>query len=336
MSTRPQARVSTRPARLMAILPIAIAALALTGCGDKGKSEGKASQAAVRVNKDEITVHQINQILERQQGVKPEQTDTVSRQILEGLIDQQLAVEKAEEQKIDRDPQVVQMLDAMRRNVLARAYLERAAASGAGTPSPEEIRKYFDGKPALFSDRRVYALQEFTVLGTPEATEPVIAKLKTTKTANEFIEAIKASGVKFSANQVTQAAENLPLGLIDQLVKVKDGEALFITAKDGFKALLVVASKSQPVSFEQAKPAIEQFLTAERRREFTQREVKNLRTAAKIEYIGKFAEKPASGAAAAASAAADSVAAPIAAAASEAASAAMDAGALTKGLSGLK
>jgi len=336
MSTRPQARVSTRPARLMAILPIAIAALALTGCGDKGKSDGKASQAAVRVNKDEITVHQINQLLERQQGLKPEQTDAASRQILEGLIDQQLAVEKAEEQKIDRDPQVVQMLDAMRRNVLARAYLERAAATGAGTPSGDEVRKYFDSKPALFSNRRVYALQEFTVMGTPEETTPLINKLKVTKSANEFIEVMKSSGAKFNATQTTQAAENLPLGLIDQLVKVNDGEAMFITAKDGFKALLVVASKSQPVTFDQAKPAIEQFLTADRRREFTQREIKNLRAAAKIEYIGKFAEKPASAAAAASGAASASAAAAPLVPASEAASTAMDADALSKGLSGLK
>jgi EpsD family peptidyl-prolyl cis-trans isomerase len=323
----------------MAILPIAIAALALTGCGDKDKSEAKASQAAVRVNDDEITVHQINQILERQQGLKPEQTDAASRQILEGLIDQQLAVSKAEEQKIDRDPQVVQMLDAMRRNVLARAYLERAAATGAGTPSSDEIRKYFDSKPALFTDRRVYALQEYTVMGTPEQTGGLLEKLKASTSAESFVEIMKNSGMKFNATQTTQAAENLPLGLIDQLSKVKDGEAMFITAKDGFKALLVVASKAQPVNFEQAKPAIEQFLTAERRRDFTQREVKSLRTAAKIEYIGKFAEKPASGAAAASAASAPSATAPLvpaADAASDAASAALDAGALSKGLSGLK
>ncbi|NHN20564.1 hypothetical protein, partial [Bacillus amyloliquefaciens] len=76
----------------------------------------------------------------------------------------------------------------------------------------------------------------------------------------------------------------------------------------GFKAVLVVASKSQPVSFDQAKPAIEQYLTVERRRDFAQKELKNLRAAAKIEYIGKFAEKAASGPAA--SSAPENVAAP--------------------------
>lgn len=334
MQTRLQAVARQRSIRLMALLPVVVAATLAAGCGDKSKHEKGASQAAVRVNGDEITVHQINQLLERQPGLKPEQAEAASHQALEGLIDQQLAVGKAEEQKLDRDPQIVALLDSTRRSILARAYLEKAAASGAGTPAPEDVRKYFDSKPALFSQRKVYALQEFTVPATADQTKATIEKLKTTKTPQEFVEVLKASGLKFNATQTTQAAEGLPLGIVDQLAKVNDGEALYVTAKDGFKAVLVVASKSQPVNFEQAKPAIEQYLTVERRREFAQKELKNLRAAAKIEYIGKFAEKAAS---APASAPESIATAPTAASApADTASAGLDANALNKGLSGLK
>lgn len=340
MQTRSNTLARQRSLRLAALLPVVAAVALLAGCGDKAKSEGKASQAAARVNGDEITVHQINQVLERQPGLKPEQTDAASRQVLESLIDQQLAVAKAEEQKLDRDPQVVQLLDATRRSILARVYLEKAAAAGAGTPTPEELRKYYDTKPALFSQRKVYALQEFTVLAPADVTGPLMDKLKATKTATDFVETMKNSGVKFTANQVTQAAEGLPMNLLEPLSRVGDGEALYITGADGFKAVLVVASKSQPVAFEQAKPAIEQFLTAERRREFAQKEIKSLRAAAKLEYIGKFAEKAASGAAAASApavaASATPAVVPAPAAASGPASTGLDTDALNKGLSGLK
>nr|WP_315197837.1 EpsD family peptidyl-prolyl cis-trans isomerase [uncultured Aquabacterium sp.] len=336
MHNRLQASAQPRAIRMMALLPVVIAAALAAGCGEKSdKPEAKASQSAVRVNDSEITVHQINQILERQQGLRPEQADGASRQILEGLIDQQLAVAKAEEQKLDRDPQVMQLLEATRRNILARSYLEKASVAGAGTPTPEDVRKYFDTKPALFAQRKVYALQEFTVPGTPEQTKAVIEVLKKARTPAEYAETIKAAGLKFNTQQVTQAAESLPLAIVDQLLKVGNGESLFITAKDGFKAILVVASKEQPVTFEQAKPAIEQFLTVERRREFAQKEMKNLRAAAKIEYIGKFAEKPASGVAEAASSVASAPS--LTASAADAASApALDPAALSKGLSGLK
>ncbi|MBH1986158.1 MAG: EpsD family peptidyl-prolyl cis-trans isomerase [Burkholderiales bacterium] len=335
MHNRLHASAQPRAIRMMALLPVVIAAALAAGCGEKSdKPEAKASQSAVRVNDSEITVHQINQILERQQGLRPEQADAASRQILEGLIDQQLAVAKAEEQKLDRDPQVMQLLESTRRNILARSYLEKASVAGAGTPTPEDLRKYFDTKPALFAQRKVYALQEFTVPGTPEQTKEVIELLKNKRTPAEYAEVIKAAGLKFNTQQVTQAAESLPLAIVDQLLKVNDGQSLFITAKDGFKAILIVASKEQPVTFEQAKPAIEQFLTVERRREFAQKEMKNLRAAAKIEYIGKFAEKPASGAAAASSVAS---APSLTASAADAASApALDPAALSKGLSGLK
>src|SRR5690606_30285104 len=205
MSTRLHAFARQRSVRLMTLLPIVVAATLAAGCGDKSKPEAKASQAAARVNDDEITVHQINQLLERQQGLKPEQMDAASRQALEGLIDQQLAVAKAEEQKLDRDPQVVQLLDSMRRNLLARTYLEKTAAAGAGTPTAEEVRKYYDEKPALFAERKVYALQEFTVPASREQAAATIEKLKTVHTPAEYAEVLKAANLKFNTNQVTQA-----------------------------------------------------------------------------------------------------------------------------------
>ncbi|TXI98709.1 MAG: peptidyl-prolyl cis-trans isomerase, EpsD family [Aquabacterium sp.] len=335
MTHRLQAIARQRTIRSMALLPVVVAAALVAGCGDKSPSgEGKATQAAARVDGREITVHQINQVLERQQGLKPEQAEAASHQVLESLIDQQLAVAKAEEQKLDRDPQVVQMLEATRRSILARTYLEKAAASGAGTPTTEEIRKYYDEKPALFSQRKVYALQEFTVPGTKEQSQALMEQLKATRGPAQFVDVLKASGSKFNANQITQAAEGLPLGIIDPLSKVSDGEALYITGNDGFKALLVVASRSQPVSFEQAKPAIEQYLTAERRREFALKEMKGLREAAKIEYLGKFVNKP--------EAAPASAPAPTTMPASEpgaaelSASSSLTPAAMNKGLSGLR
>jgi hypothetical protein len=96
------------------------------------------------------------------------------------------------------------------------------------------------------------------------------------------------------------------------------------------------------VTLEQAKPAIEQFLLNERRRELIAKELKDMRAAARIEYLGKFAEGAASAAAAAASAAEAQDAEPEPAPApavvptpAPAASGALDDSAISKGL-GLK
>mgnify|MGYP003703480399 CR=1 FL=1 len=313
-----------------AIVPIVLAAVLAAGCNKDDKAGGKASQAAARVNGEEITVHQINLVLERQPNLRPEQAQAASHQILEGLIDQELAVQKATEQKLDRDPQVVQMLDAARRSILARAYLERAAQSAVGAPSADDVKKYYADHPALFSNRRIYMLQDFTIQGEKAQIDDLMPKLQATKTPAAFAEVLKASGLKFSVNQATQPAESLPLNLVDKFNGIQDGEGLYQPLNGGLKVILVAASKSQPIAEDQAKPLIERFLTESRRQEFIQKESKSLRDAAKVEYIGKFAEKPADAASAtpAASAAAPSP--------STAGGNNIDPAALSKGLSGLK
>ena len=112
------------------LIALTAALVLLTGCGDK--KEKSASQTAVKVNKSEITVHQINFVLQQQRGLKPEQTDAASKQILERLIDQELALQKADDLKVDRDPRVVQQLEAAKRDIIARAYLDKV---GEAAPS---------------------------------------------------------------------------------------------------------------------------------------------------------------------------------------------------------
>jgi hypothetical protein len=85
---------------------------------------------------------------------------------------------------------------------------------------------------------------------------------------------------------------------------MKDGQAALVPSPGGVQVIVLAGSRSQPVSEEQARPAIEQFLLNERKRKLIDDDVKALRTAAKIEYVGKFAEKAASAPAGAASAAA--------------------------------
>jgi hypothetical protein len=122
-------------------LPLAAAAalaatLALIGCGGQDKA---ATQTAAKVNKEEITVHQINFVLQQQRNLRPEQAEAASKQILERLIDQELAVQKADDQKLDRDPRVVQQVEAAR----ARSWpapTSKRSAKPPPSPRPKKSR----------------------------------------------------------------------------------------------------------------------------------------------------------------------------------------------------
>ena len=293
-------------ARRWLALGAALAAVALVGCGEK--KDKAASQTAAKVNKDEITVHQINFVLQQQRNLKPEQTEAASKQILERLVDQQLALQKADDLKLDRDPRVVQQLEAARREVLARAYVERVGEA-APKPTPEEIKKYYAEKPALFSDRRIYSIQEIAIEAKPEQQAELRDKLAASKNINEFVEFLKAKEYRFNGNQAVRAAEQLPLNSLESFSKMKDGQAAIVPAANGVQVIVLAGSRSQPVNEEQARPAIEQFLLNDRKRKLIEDDMKAARAAAKIEYVGKFAQA-ASGAAATPAAASAPVASP--------------------------
>jgi len=260
----------------------------LAGCGDK-KKEKPATQTAAKVNKEEITVHQINFVLQQQRGLAPEQAASASKQALERLIDQELALQKALDQKIDRDPRVAQQLDAARREIIARAYVEKIS-SGASKPSPAEVKAYYDTHLPLFKERRLYSLQELSIEAKPDQIATLRAKLESAKSVPEFVEYLKANDIKFGANQAVRAAEQLPLASLDRIAVLKDGQSVFSQTPTGATILILAGSRSQPVDEIKATPAIEQFLLNDRKRKVVEEDLRALRTAAKIEYVGDYAK----------------------------------------------
>ncbi len=260
----------------------------LTGCGGGDKKDKAASQTAAKVNKEEITVHQINNVLQQQRGLKPEMAASASVQVLERLIDQELAIQKAQEQKIDRDPRVVQQIETARREIIARAYIDKVG-SGAPKPTPAEIKAYYDSKPALFSERKIYSFQELSIDADADQTKTLREALAAAKDVNAFVGYLKANNYKFGGNQSSRAAEQLPLSSLDEIAQMKNGQALFSVTSKGVQVTVLAGTKDQPVDEVRAQPAIEQFLLNERKRKLVEDDLKALRKASKIEYVGDYA-----------------------------------------------
>ncbi|MBV8211244.1 MAG: EpsD family peptidyl-prolyl cis-trans isomerase [Burkholderiaceae bacterium] len=280
---------------------------ALTACGHGGG----ASQVAVKVNKDEITVLQVNQQLAHlAAGLPQDQRDEGARRAIAGLIDQQLLVEQAIEHKLDRDPEVVSALEAARHLVLAQAYVQRVLGAQA-KPTEQEVEQYYTENPALFAERRVYALQEAVVTGlTAEQATQVKEKLRDSRNLEDAVKWMKTENIKVAANVGVRPAEQLPMNMLQTVSKLKDGGvAVFDQPNNALNIVKVVSSRSEPVDDKQAAPAIEQFLGNRKRDQLAQAEIKRLREAAKIAYVGDFSKYSAADRPAAATAAAQAAAA---------------------------
>ncbi len=270
------------------MLALALAA----GCGKQGDEKKIATQVAAKVNADEITVHQVNDILARTPNLAPELAERAKREILDKLIDQQLARQKALEKKFDQSPGVVQAIEAARSEILARAYLDQIAAA-LPKPSPEEVKKYYAEHPELFARRRVFNLEEIVFVASDEVVARLRERAAKARSMQDIAEWLQSQGVKFVPNRGVRAAEQIPLEFLPKLQGTKDGEILVIDTGGSRQAIRVVASKEEPVDEATAAPRIQQFLFNRRSSEAIAAEMKQVKGQAKIEYVGEFASGPA-------------------------------------------
>ncbi|RJP72646.1 MAG: peptidyl-prolyl cis-trans isomerase, EpsD family [Comamonadaceae bacterium] len=328
----------THPLRLTALT--LLLSLGLSACGAKDDNP-QATQVAAKVGSSEISVHQINQVLSRTpiNGASKDAVQAASREVLERLIDQQLAVDQATEAKLHRSPDVVAQLEAARRDVLARAYVQQLVGAVA-KPTPEEVKQYYDAHPALFAERRVFNLQEIRVPKGTEVIDDLRRLAEQARPIDEVAGVLRTRGVQFGGGSATRTAEQIPLELLPRLHALKDGQSIVVAAGDGVTFVRVASSRQVPVSEAQAKPGIEQFLGNSRSTEVIKNDIKRLREATTVTYMGEFdraamAQAPADGKKADAPAAAPpALTAPLGSADKE--PAAPEQSVIERGLQGLK
>ncbi|HQW19449.1 MAG TPA: EpsD family peptidyl-prolyl cis-trans isomerase [Rhodocyclaceae bacterium] len=262
-----------------------IAVLAVAGC-EKGRMP--ATQAAARVNSDEISVHQINAVLSNVKGIAPENTARIKQEILDKLIDQRLAVQQAIDKHLDRTPAVMQAIEAAKAEVLARAYREQIAGS-LSKPTTEEARKFYTEHPELFSHRRIYTFQEIILPSEEKILEEIRQSIAQRRSMQEIASILKENKIRFETNTVMRSAEQIPLDLLPKYNGMKDGQTLLIETPQTAIIAFLVASQYQPVDAAVAIPQIQNFLGGRQAEETIGREMKRLRAQAKIKLLGEFA-----------------------------------------------
>jgi EpsD family peptidyl-prolyl cis-trans isomerase len=256
-------------------------AAALAGCGQgqatRSDAAPGAGKLAAKVNGTLIRVQQI--------AGAPNSNPA---QALEKVIDRELLVQKALEAKLDRDPQVLQAIENSRRQLLAQAYLERAA-SAAVKSTPDEVSAFYSENPALFAKRRIYRLRELVVSAPADKLELVRSEAASARDLDEAGGWLKWRNLKVGpVTGTTQAAEQLPLGYLSQLARMKEGEIAVFAAAPGLTLVQLVHAQDAPLTEQQAAPLIEQFIAGRKRLELAAAEVKRLREVASIEYVGDF------------------------------------------------
>lgn len=263
------------------------AGVALVACKAK---EGPIleSQVAARVNHGDITVHQVHSVLRIGAKSLAEQPEVAARRALGMLVEQELAAQAARSQGLDKDPQVLQRLEVARRDVLARAYQDRIAAQVTHAAS-DDIDRFYESHPELFSQRRIYTLQEYAIEAPVNRLAALVADLPGAQVAQRIEGRLDGAGVTYGSRIYAQAAEDMPLALLQKIYPLAPGKPLLVDQPVGTRLFIVLHAQPAPVSRQLAIPSIGGYLVTERQRREVQAQMKSLRDAATITLSPAFA-----------------------------------------------
>jgi EpsD family peptidyl-prolyl cis-trans isomerase len=268
---------------------LSMTVLLLVGCGGAKTEAPKATQVIAKVNDSELSIHQLNFFLQNAGNVPAERMPAIKKEALNRLVEQEAVVQEAMLKKLDRDPGVQQQLEAAKRDILVKAHFQKVALAAA-VPEQAAIDKFFAEKPSMFEKRKVYRFAEIVLPGRPVNWSEIEKLLLPTKTINEASEVLKSKGIELPiAQNVIRGSEDLPMEQVDKFLTLKDGEVVIYTRPPGIVIAQILSSKEAPVDATKAKPVIERFLLNKSRNDAVQAELKRVKDAMKVTYLGEFA-----------------------------------------------
>lgn len=260
----------------------------LSGCGGDSESKKTDSQVAVKVNGEEVTVHQLNQVLSKVRSkVTQENQQEIKQKALDSLVDQTLVLQAAKNAKLDRTPEVLSALEDARRKVLVDAYIQRTL-QGVGKPNDAEVNAFYQQRSEIFADRQLFVYSQLTIPAKPAELESLISKVKENDSFDKLVGYLDGNSIAYKSSMDAKTSEKLPVPLLKPLNALKVGDVGYLKMSDGLLVVSVHQKVRQSVSMEQAKNAITRQLYAQKQKEAANKLVESLKETAQIEYIGDF------------------------------------------------
>lgn len=280
----------------LSVLLFGVAVLSV-GCGDK-KQEGsdapadKPSQVAARVNGTEITVHQIDQEL-RRMGVpadtKPEILQEIKNNILTRLINDQLVINKAIEQGVDRKPEVVEQIERAKREIITRAYVTQLVTS-VSKPTEQELNDFFMKNEAAYKENVRYAVRRLMIRFEPAQAEVLQAQLARNPPVSELSRWLTQNQIPAMQQTDIVDTASLPQETRAQMMNLKPRQVIAQVGNGQAVVMEILRAEAYPITRADLDPVAVNQLTGDRRNEIIESNVKTMREGAKIEYMSGFAQ----------------------------------------------
>jgi EpsD family peptidyl-prolyl cis-trans isomerase len=245
----------TEDQRVKRFAGVALAALVLTGCGDK--KTAPTGQVVATVNGKEVTVSE----LRLEQGgaeVSPEMQQVA----FQNLLNRKMLAEEARRLKLDRSPQAAIAIQRAEETALVQL-LEQDAAKTVPQVSQSEAQDYIRSNPANFAERQLISVDQLMV---PDIKPDVVKLMQPLETLQEIEALLVRNSVRFFRTA----------GVLDTLTMNGEGAAqlgrlptgaVFVSPLPGAQGVTVsriTARRTEPLEQADAERAARQLLAQQR------------------------------------------------------------------------
>lgn len=253
----------------------------LFACDSQPKDK-KPGQALVSVNGHEITVLQLNDEIKRA-GIRADQYENASKQLLDSLIARQLIVDEAVRNKLDRTPDVMQARERAIAQVTAQAYLQ-GILSKVSKPSEPEIMEYFQQHSELFSERKQFELT-IVRIAREDINHELKALIEGARSINDVVTWLDKKKIPYSRNSVSRNSSDLPVDMANLLREKGQSHIIIVNEQEHSLLISVNGIRDNPITLKTAMPQIERYLINQKYKQATDAEISRLRSLARIEYL---------------------------------------------------
>ncbi|MDI6785058.1 MAG: peptidylprolyl isomerase, partial [bacterium] len=231
-----------------------------------------ANEVLAEVNGKKITVSEFYAQMKRMAGEGQMQMDSpaLRKKLLEGMIKEELLMQEAEKQGLEKDPAVQNEIEQAKQQIIVRELVRREVIEKTKSVDEKELKTYYDGNKSQFpSPEQVHA--RHILLKTKAEADAIKAQLDK---GADFTKLAKEKSIDpgtagrggdlgfFSKDEMipefSKVAFSLTTGKISAPVKSQFG--YHIIKVEGKKA-------GGTMGFEEAKPYIERRLVGQKQRE---------------------------------------------------------------------
>lgn len=263
---------------------VLLAVMLATGGCDKQAT----GQSVAVVNGEEISQSELNEELAAANVPESVDKKVVMPQLLQRIIDRRLVAQQAKEQGLDKTPDYLSRERRADENLLIALYTQRQQ-DAIKAPTPAEIDKFMADNPAMFAQREMLVLDQLAFQRPADIT--LLRQLENDHSLDAVAASLTRLGIPFQKGRGQLDTATVPPQVAQQVKSLPAGEPFVAPAGDRIIVSVIAARQAAPPPQDAARRVAGEQVKRRKLMETLDGQLKQLKTAAKIEYQPGFEPK---------------------------------------------